>query len=154
MSKEQEITELCQPFVTEMGFEWVGVEYHHHPKEPTLRIYLDKEGGISMEDIVYASERLNPFFDEHNPIDGFYHLEISSPGLDRRLFTLNDFVKFTGQMVKIQLKIPLNRRRKFEGLILGVEDDKIQLQYQDGKELKTEALPFAQIDKARLIPQF
>lgn len=154
MSKEAEITDLCRPFVESMGLEWVGVEYRHHSRDALLRIYLDKEGGISMDDIVAATEELNPFLDAHDPIGGMYTLEVSSPGLDRPLFALRDFERFIGHRAKINLRVAMERRRRFEGVITAVEGENIHLTIEEGKEQRMQILPYSNIDKARLVPIF
>lgn len=154
MSKEEEIAHLCAPVVQGLGLELVGVEYHQNSVNPILRIYLDRAGGITMEQIVQATEQLNPLLDVADPIGGFYTLEVSSPGLDRPLFSAADFAKFQGQLVKLQLKTPLERRRKFQGLIQQVQGEEIQLLCQIGKEQQLISFNYDNVDRARLVPVF
>lgn len=156
MSKEQEVSELCQPVIESLGLELVGVQYHHNSVNPILRIYLDKAGGISMDDIVLATEQLNPLLDVSDPIGSFYTLEVSSPGLDRPLFSLADFEKFLGAPVKVQLRTPVEKRRRFEGLISAVDraSGQIQLTWRDGKEDRQVSFAYDQVEKARLVPVF
>jgi len=93
MSREERVTELLKPVVESMGFEWVGVEYHHNSVNAILRIYVDRpEGGIDMEGVVEVTEAVNPILDVEDPINAPYTLEVSSPGLDRPLFSFTDFV--------------------------------------------------------------
>ena len=91
MSREERVTELLKPVVESMGFEWVGVEYHHNSVNAILRIYVDRpEGGIDMEGVVEVTEAVNPILDVEDPINAPYTLEVSSPGLDRPLFSFAD----------------------------------------------------------------
>ena len=135
MSREQVIEELCRPVVEGMGFEWVGVEYHHNSQNAILRIYVDRpEGGIAMDDVVAVTEQINPLLDVEDPISGMYTLEVSSPGLDRPLFTPAHYEKFVGREAKVTLKRALDRRRRFEGEILRVEGENVVLNIREGKE--------------------
>lgn len=155
MSREQVIEDLCRPVVEGMGFEWVGVEYHHNSQNAILRIYVDRpEGGIAMDDVVAVTEQINPLLDVEDPISGMYTLEVSSPGLDRPLFTPAHYEKFVGREVKVTLKRALDRRRRFEGEIVKVEGENVFLKIREGKEWRDVMLEFANIDKARLVPVF
>lgn len=155
MSREQVIEELCRPVVEGMGFEWVGVEYHHNSQNAILRIYVDRpEGGIAMDDVVAVTEQINPLLDVEDPISGMYTLEVSSPGLDRPLFTPAHYEKFVGREAKVTLKRALDRRRRFEGEILRVEGENVVLNIREGKEWREVAVAFDNIDKARLVPVF
>ncbi|MDO4777143.1 MAG: ribosome maturation factor RimP [Cardiobacteriaceae bacterium] len=155
MSREEVVEALCRPVVEGMGFEWVGVEYHHNSQNAILRIYVDRpEGGIAMDDVVAVTEQINPLLDVEDPISGMYTLEVSSPGLDRPLFTLAHYEKFIGREAKVTLKRALDRRRRFEGEIVKVEDGNVILNIRDGKEWREVAVEFANIDKARLVPVF
>ena len=155
MTREKVVEELCRPVVEGMGFEWVGVEYHHNSQNAILRIYVDRhEGGIAMDEVVAITEQINPLLDVEDPIGGMYTLEVSSPGLDRPLFTLAQYEKFIGREAKVTLKRALDRRRRFEGEIVAVKDGNVVLNIQDGKQRREVALDFANIDKARLVPVF
>ena len=157
MSHEERVTELLKPVVESMGFEWVGVEYHHNSVNSVLRIYVDRpEGSIDMEDVVAVTEAVNPILDVEDPISTSYTLEVSSPGLDRPLFAFADFARFTGQTVKLNLHTPLDKRRRFEGVITATDaaTQRIILQMQNGKETEEVEIDFAHVDKARLVPVF
>ncbi|MDO4435143.1 MAG: ribosome maturation factor RimP [Cardiobacteriaceae bacterium] len=155
MTKEEQVSDICRPVIEGMGLEWVGVEYHHG-RHATLRIYLDKEGGIAMDDVVAATEQLNPLLDVHDPIGGMYTLEVSSPGLDRPLFTLEHYKRFVGSLVKINVRVAVNKRRRFEGTLIAVDEEtqKISIEFQVGKEKLVEHLALDNIEKGRLVPVF
>lgn len=156
MSVEQSVRELCQPVVEAMGFELIGVIYQHG-QNPLLRIYVDKVGGgIGMEEVVLITERLNPLLDVEQPVSTQYTLEISSPGLDRPLFTLEHFQQFVGSLVKVQLKQMQENRRKFSGTIQSIDFDNNCITFalpKDQNNLQITVL-FNNIDRARLVPQW
>ncbi|WP_072280938.1 ribosome maturation factor RimP [Rappaport israeli] len=155
MSREQTISDLCKPLVESMGYEWVGVEFHANSVNSILRIYVDKpEGGISMEDVVAVTEQINPLLDVKDPISVAYTLEVSSPGLDRPLFTPEHFQRFTGELVKLNVRQPVERRRKFTGVIQSVDLEENKLILSLEKEGEMVELALDNIDKARLVPVF
>jgi len=141
---------LLQPLVEDLGYEFVGLEYHNHPKQSVLRVYIDAEAGIGLEDCERVSREVAALLDVEDPISGHYNLEISSPGLDRPLFTLEQFGRFTGEEAALTLFAPVDGRRKFKGRILGIADGQVRLE-QDGAEV---ALVFDNIAKARLVPDY
>ncbi|MFC3853943.1 ribosome maturation factor RimP [Salinispirillum marinum] len=150
MAKVDEIITLSQPVVEGLGFELWGVEYSAQGKHSTLRIYIEHENGIKVEDCSSVSHQLAAVYDVEDPITNAYTLEVSSPGMDRPLFTLAQYQRFEGHMVKIRLKFPFEGKRKYEGIIAGVEDEHIVLQHGEFEYL----LPFEQIDKANIVPVF
>lgn len=141
--------ELLEPVVTGMGYELVEIEFDSHPKNKVLRLYIDKEDGIVIEDCSDVSQQVSAVIDVEDPISGFYNLEVSSPGLDRPLRKIGDYERFQGEMVKIKTAMPQDGRRNFKGQIKGVDGDAVLIEC-DGKEF---SLPVAAIDKARLVPQ-
>ncbi len=157
MSREENVTELLKPVVESMGFEWVGVEYHHNSVNAILRIYVDRpEGGIDMDGVVAVTEAVNPILDVEDPINAPYTLEVSSPGLDRPLFSFADFVRFTGETAKVQLHAPVGNRRRFEGVIESTDEaaQRITFAVQQGRAVEAVEVDFANVDKARLVPVF
>lgn len=157
MSREELVTELCKPTVESMGYEWWGVEYHHNSRNAILRIYVDNfDDGISMEDIVAVTEQINPLLDVEDPIKTMYTLEVSSPGVDRPLFTLDQYGRFVDETVKLNVHQPVNGQRKFTGQIAKVDTDAqtVELLFTHSKEQQSVVLEFANIDKARLVPVF
>jgi ribosome maturation factor RimP len=112
-----------------------------------LRIYIDAEQGIAIEDCERVSHQVSGVLDVEEPITSAYTLEVSSPGFDRPLFKAKDFERFAGNGVKITLKIPVDGRRNFTGLIQGMADDNILIEV-DGEVYE---LPINKLSKARLI---
>ncbi len=144
------LREILEPVVTAMGYELIGVEFHPHRGSALLRLYIDKEGGVNVDDCQQVSHQVSGVLDVEDPIPGHYRLEVSSPGLDRPLFQAHDFSRFAGHPVRVQLTLPLNGRKKFTGRLVGVRADQVVLEHE-GQEL---AIPLTAIEKARLIPEF
>lgn len=141
---------MLQPLVEDLGYEFVGLEYSGNPKNSVLVIYIDKPEGIAVEDCEAVSREVAALLDVEDPISGHYNLEVSSPGLDRPLFTLEQFEKFIGEEVSLTAFAPVEGRRKFKGRILGTGEGSVQLD-QDGTEV---SLEFGNIAKARLVPDY
>ena len=115
-----------------------------------LRIYIDRPEGVTLDDCQKVSQQLSAVLDVEDPIPGAYTLEVSSPGLDRPLRKPADFRQRLGQRVRIELLLPLNGRRRFTGTLRGVETDEVLIEV----DATLVRLPFAQIGKARLVPEF
>jgi ribosome maturation factor RimP len=147
---DAKLTQLLQPLIEELGYEFVGLDHHSNPKNPVLVIYIDQPDGIAVEDCEKVSREVAALLDVEDPIPGHYNLEVSSPGLDRPLFTLEQFERFRGEQVRLSLYAPQDGRRKFKGQILGTENGKIRLD-QDGAEVELE---MGNIAKARLVPDY
>lgn len=155
MSREQDITDILQPVVESMGFIWWGVEYHHNSVNSILRVYVDKaDGGISIDDIVDITDQLNPVLDVENPIVTAYTFEVSSPGMDRPLFTPAQFQQFVGATIKCQTRQAVEKRRKFEGVLLHADEEAITLQLPKGQQPAEISLPLSLVDKAKVVPEF
>ena len=146
----QRLNEMLQPLVEDLGYEFVGIEYNSNPKHSVLRIYIDAENGVGIKDCEIVSRETAALMDVKDPIKSHYNLEVSSPGLDRPLFTLAHFKAFKGQEVKINLFAPQDGRRKFQGSILAVGENGVSVK-QDGTEV---TLDFNNIAKARLVPDY
>ncbi len=141
---------LVEPVVESMGYELVGVEYQRSGETGVLRIFIDKEEGISVDDCSLVSHQVGGVLDVEDPINNHYKLEVSSPGLNRPIFRESDFEKFKGHTVKIKLSIPYEGQRNFNGVLSGLEDSMVVI-FMDGMEY---LLPFEQIERANLVPQF
>ncbi|MEE4174870.1 MAG: ribosome maturation factor RimP [Xanthomonadales bacterium] len=152
MSSSQRLNDLLQPLVEELGYEFVGLEYLNNPKQSVLRIYIDSDGddGVGLEDCEKVSREVAALLDVEDPIKGHYNLEISSPGLDRPLFTLAQFERFAGEEAKVTAFAPVDGRRKFKGVIEGIEGSTIRMTV-DGEAVELE---HANIAKARLVPDW
>lgn len=151
MKKNEKLAELLAPSIEALGYELVGVEYHPNSVNALLRVYIDKDGGIELDDCVAVNEQVNGILDVEDPIAGKYTLEVSSPGLDRPLFNLADFEKFIGSQAKIRVSRPIERQRNFKGTIVSVADHVITVEEADGKQTD---LDFNFVEVARLIPTF
>lgn len=123
-SIESTIEELVQPIIDSNNFELVDVEYVKEAGEYYLRIFVDKEGGISLNECEVVSRALSEILDIKDPIKDNYYLEVSSPGLDRPLKKDKDFVRYQGRDVEIKLYKPLNGSKQFEGELVGLTEDK------------------------------
>ncbi len=145
---DEHLHRLLQPVVEMLGYEPVGIEYFPSGHQHILRVYIDKEEGITLEDCEQVSHQVSALLDVEDPIRGRYTLEVSSPGLDRPLFTPEHFARFRGRRVKVRLMAARNGRRNYKGLLQGMDDGKVRLEV-DGEELR---LPLKDIERARLVP--
>lgn len=148
MRMPEHLQRLIEPVVAGLGYELVGIEFDARAK--ILRVYIDHADGIGLEDCSRVSYQISGVLDVEDPIPGQYQLEISSPGLDRPLFTLEHFERFLGRSVRLQTVRPLAAQRRFKGRIAGVHEGIVDLEDENGLH----AIPFDWIDKARLIPEF
>lgn len=149
MESNPGLRKLLEPAVALMGCELVAIEYFPHGNGQTLRIYIDKDSGVTVEDCERVSRQVSSVLDVEDPINGHYMLEVSSPGLDRPLTDMQDFERFSGHEVKLRMTMPVNGQRNFKGLLQGLRSGQVLLEV-DGKEV---LLPFDGIDKARLVPE-
>jgi ribosome maturation factor RimP len=139
---------LIQPAIESLNYELVGIEFLSQGRHSLLRIYIDSEDGITLDDCERVSHQVSGLLDVEEVIHGHYNLEVSSPGLDRPLFTEEHFQRFSGQQAKVRLSVPLDGRKKFTGIIRGVSDGKVVLEV-DAENVE---LPIDTIEKANLIP--
>ncbi|MDX8126353.1 ribosome maturation factor RimP [Methylomonas sp. OY6] len=146
----EHLVELIEPIVEGLGYECVGIEYNPHPTHGMLRIYIDSDNGILLDDCTKVSHQISGVLDVEDPIQGEYHLEVSSPGADRPFFKLSQFQRFLGSTVLVSLFKPIDKRRKITGQIKVVEDDAILV--QEGEQLLK--IPFQAMSKARLVPDY
>ncbi|WP_136681631.1 ribosome maturation factor RimP [Neptunomonas sp. XY-337] len=144
------IQELIQPSVEALGCDLWGVDYLSQGKHTTLRIYIDKEDGVTVDDCAAVSHQVSGVLDVEDPINGEYTLEVSSPGMDRPLFTLEQFAAYRGHKIQMRLRVPFEGRRNFKGILNGVEGEDILLVVDDEEFL----LPIDLLDRAQVIPQF
>jgi len=147
---EEKLTGLLASAVEALGLELVGVEYLGQGAHSVLRVYIDSEQGITLDDCSRASHQISGVLEVEDPIRGKYNLEVSSPGLDRPLFSLAHFERFAGRGVKLRLRRPVKGQRKFKGIIDAVEDGHIQIVLDDSQLLDLE---IDEIEKANLIPE-
>ncbi|QFT56213.1 ribosome maturation factor RimP [Microbulbifer sp. THAF38] len=150
-SKRELLEELLAPVVASLGCELWGIDYQTHGRNALLRIYIDSENGIGVEDCEKVSRQASAVLDVEDPISGRYTLEVSSPGLDRPLYKLEQYERFVGAQIEVRLRMPLDGQRKWRGLLAGVEGDEVVLRVDGENEY---LLPIDSIEKANIIPQF
>lgn len=152
--KAHEIAALLAPTVASLGLELLGIEYLTAPGGAVVRLYIDTPEGdaraVGIEDCEATSREVSAQLDVADPISGNYTLEVSSPGVDRPLFTVPQFQRYAGQVAKVGLKLPMDGRRRLQGTILRVEGDMVVFEV-DGAEM---AVAVDNIDKARLVPDW
>ena len=129
------VTDIAYPIVTKLGFELVDVEYVKEGSSWYLRVYIDKPGGITIDDCQAASEKLSDKIDKADPIGQSYYFEVSSPGLNRPLKKESDFEKYKGETVELKLYKPMGGRKKYEGKLEGLMDGNICITDDNGEVL-------------------
>lgn len=147
---EQRLTELLDAPVVALGFELWGIEFIRAGKHSTLRVYIDHANGISVDDCAEVSHQVSALLDVEDPITTEYYLEVSSPGMDRPLLKPAHFARYIGDVAAVTLRMAVNNRRKYKGIIKQVDGEMITLTV-DGRD---EILAFANIQQANLIPNF
>ncbi len=148
--QNQTLVRLLQPVIEAMGYELLGIEQGNKGKSDLVRIYIDHEAGIRVEDCEQVSGQVSGVLDVEDPLKAAYTLEVSSPGLDRPLFTLAQFARHTGAEANVKLRQPLAERRRLRGIIEAVTDDNIVMQV-DGERYEIDA---DRVEHARLIPVY
>ncbi|RAU16592.1 ribosome maturation factor RimP [Nitrincola tibetensis] len=149
-AKLKQLETLIGPAVSSLGFELWGIEYQSAGKNSTLRIFIDSPDGISVDDCAKVSHQVSGVLDVEDPIKDQYLLEVSSPGMDRPLYTLEHYQLFVGHTIQIRLRVPFEGRRKFKGILNGTEGEDVLLVVDDEEYI----LPLDIIDKANVVPQF
>lgn len=144
------LQELIEPSVVALGYQLWGIEMISQGRHSMLRIYIDAEEGIGVEDCASVSRQVSGILDVEDPISGEYTLEVSSPGMDCPLFTLEQYKAFVGHVVQLKLRMPFDGRRRFKGVLSGIEDEDIVLVVDQEEYL----LPIDHIEKANIVPQF
>lgn len=145
---EKRLCVMLEPAVGVFGLELLGLQLVQHGNSSCLRVYIDGDDGISVDDCARVSHQISGVLDVEDPIAGHYTLEVSSPGLDRPLFKPDHFARFVGHKVRLKLSVPFEGRRKFKGELKGFEDERVQLVEDD----KLWAIPLDMIGTARLVP--
>lgn len=149
--RTDEIQAMLQPVVESLGYEFWGLEYIQG-RGATLRIFIDRDSdeGVSVDDCALVSHQVSGVLDVEDPIPGEYNLEVSSPGMDRPLFTLEQWGRYIGEDIQIRLLAPVAGKRRLTATLTAIEGDDVLL------DVKGEALrvPFAQVDRATLVAKF
>jgi ribosome maturation factor RimP len=149
-SLQERLEALLTPVVESLECELWGVEFFAQGRRSVLRIYIDRAEGVGVEDCERVSRQASAILDVEDPISTEYTLEVSSPGMDRPLYKLSQYQQSIGENLLIRLRVAFEGRRKFAGLLKGIEGDEIVLQVDDEEYL----LPFELIDKANIAPRF
>ncbi len=149
-SKQELLTEMLAPVVASLGCELWGLEYLTQGRFTTLRIFIDGPQGVSLDDCEKVSRQISSVLDVEDPIDGEYTLEVSSPGLDRPLYSQAQYARYIGETVSLRMRVAQGGRRRFKGVILKVENNTLTLKV-DNQEF---SLPIDTIDKGNLEPRY
>lgn len=150
-AKLNKLEQILRPVVEGLGYEFWGIEFRSQGHQSLLRLFIDDaEKGISVEDCEKVSRQVSGVLDVEDPIQTEYTLEVSSPGMDRPLFQLEQYQAFIGHQISIRLRMAFEGRRRFQGLLKGTEDGDVVVVVDDHEYL----LPFESIDKANIVPVF
>ncbi len=141
------VWDIVEPLCTAEEMELVQVEFQHESGGTVLRLYIDKSGGISVDNCVNISRQASDLLDINLELDVPYKLEVSSPGIERPLAREKDFLRFKGKTAKIRIDQPLDGRKNFKGVLMGIKEGNVELMVDD----KTIAIPYQKIAKARLV---
>ena len=140
------LRELAQRAAEPLGVEVAWVEFKQTGGSGLFRVFIDREEGVGLEECERVNERLSVLLDVEDPIESSYTLEISTPGLDRQLWTMRDYERFTGRVAKIKTREQLDGKNRFRGRLAGVEGESVLLE-QSGER---KSIPFQIIESARL----
>jgi len=143
-----ELLKLLEPGVERLGYELADLEVRLGGKGGLIRVFIDKPEGIDLDDCEKVSLAVSALLDVEDPVPGNYNLEVSSPGLDRKLTKVEHFQRFAGETVKVQMRFPIEGRRRFRGTLVSSDDENIVVEV-DGE---SHSLPLKTIDTARLVP--
>ena len=139
---------MLEPTIERLGYELTDIELKLGGRSGLLRIYIDKDDGVDIDDCEVVSHQVSAILDVEDPIPGNYTLEVSSPGLDRTLTKPAHFRRFMGEDIKVKLRFPLDGRRNFRGSLKSADDEVIEVEV-DGESFR---LPLSTIESARLVP--
>ncbi|TQV74834.1 ribosome maturation factor RimP [Aliikangiella marina] len=150
MAKVDQLSDMLRPAAEALGYEFLGVEYIGQGKHTILRIYIDHENGINVDDCASVSHQVSGILEVEDPISSQYTLEVSSPGMDRPLFTMAHFSDYVGQEVQIRCHVGVDGRRKFKGKLVSATDETLVVEVDN----ETFDIDFQDVDKANLVPVF
>lgn len=147
--RNSDLEAMLKPVVADLGYEFWGLERLTEKGGSLLRLYIDSAAGITLADCERVSYRVAGVLDVEDPIAGAYRLEVSSPGLDRLLFTMAQYERFVGEQVKVRLSKPCESRKRIAGRLERVSERKVVLN-EAGREFH---IPLEDIDRARVAPR-
>ena len=143
-----ELQALIEPTIERLGYELTDLEVRLSGQGGLLRLTIDKPDGIDLDDCEKVSHAVSALLDVEDPVPGNYNLEVSSPGLDRKLTKVEHFQRFEGETLKVTMRFPIEGRRRFRGTLVSSDDENIVVEV-DGE---SHSLPLTMIDTARLVP--
>ncbi len=146
---KERLQSLIEPVVVSMGCELWGIDYVPQGNRSLLKIYIDSAEGVNIGDCERVSRQVSSVLDVEDPVEGRYTLEVSSPGLNRRLFDLSQYPAFFGAKVKIELHLPFEGRRKFSGQLCGIENDEVIIRVDEEEYV----LPIDDIERANVVAE-
>ena len=144
-----ELEKLLEPAIERLGYELTDIEVRLGGQGGLVRLTIDKPDGIDLEDCEKVSHAMSALLDVEDPVPGNYNLEVSSPGLDRKLTKVEHFHRFEGETLKVTMRFPIEGRRRFRGKLLSSNEENIVVEV-DGE---SHSLPLTMIDTARLVPE-
>jgi len=145
-----QLQELIAPTVIDMGFEFWGLEYQTQSGSSLLRVFIESPDGISVDNCAQVSRQLSLMLDVEDPVKSEYRLEVSSPGMARPFFTLDQYQRHIGFNVKVKLRFAFEGRKQFKGVLTAVENDELVI--RDGED--EYSLPFEGVEKGTMLPEF
>ena len=148
-SIEQRVHGIISSSVEALGYELWGVEYNPRGRGSTLRVFIDSLAGVSLDDCVIVSKHVSAILDVEDPIFEEYELEVSSPGVNRRLFNEEQYAAFIGEELHLLLRMPFKGKRKYVGILSEVLSNEMVLQVEDGEY----RIPFDVLEKAKVQPK-
>lgn len=154
-----ELLKLVQPILDDLGFELVDLDYEHEGRDLFLRIFIDKSGGVNLDDCAAVSREVGALLEVEDVIEDAYRLEVSSPGMDRPLKRPEDFERFAGERVKVKAKDSIDpdgrghARKTFSGELIGLKNGRVCIRQLDKKGGEVE-IPLTDLIQARLDPEF
>lgn len=148
--KENEIEKLLTPAVQSLDCEIWGVEFLSQGRHSKLRLYIERTGGVCVDDCARVSRLVSDVLDVEELLTGGYTLEVSSPGMDRILFKPSQFAASVGETIEVRLNFPFEGRKRIEGVLTGLDDDEAIVQVAKDEYL----LPLENVQRARIVPQF
>jgi len=150
VDKITQLRALILPVVEDSGYMLWGLDFNTASKRPCLRVFIEHENGVSLDDCAMISRQISAVLDVEDPISTRYNLEVSSPGMARQLFTPVQYQNYCGDTIDVVLLVDIDGRKKFKGILNEVHEDQIVIDV-DGNKIR---LPFSHIAKAKLVPEF
>ena len=147
---QRQVEEVAESLVTSAGMELVDLEYRREGSRWVVRLFIDKDGGVTVDDCAYISRQLGDLLDVKDIIPQAYVLEVSSPGLDRRIRKKEDFSRFAGRKIQLRLVSPIEGRKKIVGQLVGIEDEAVIVAAAEGRC----SIALEDIKKANLVHEF